>query len=166
MIDSSCSAAIGIFVLLYAVSLLFRSDNLGLLLSVLNSSFEITFISVPLSILYTILLSPIKNSGSESDWFFTFQWLTFVKLSFFLYYYLCYNNMKQIVPSYHIYSKIYLKLDMHLVDVSRCSFDIDLTYVCCWPCFDFCWIISMCFPPSSSAISLICLFFSHTYCSF
>ena len=55
-IDSAHLPAIGIFVLLYAVSLIFVSDNLGFLLNVLNSAFEITFISVPVSILYTISL--------------------------------------------------------------------------------------------------------------
>ena len=55
-IDSSHFPAIGIFVLLYAVSLIFVSDNFGLLLSVLNYAFEITFTSAPESILYTISL--------------------------------------------------------------------------------------------------------------
>ena len=55
-IDSSHFLAIGIFVLLYAVNLIFVSDNFGLLLSVLNYAFEITFTSAPESILYTISL--------------------------------------------------------------------------------------------------------------
>ena len=61
-IDSSHSPAIGIFVLLYAVSLIFGSDNLGFLLSVLNSTFEITFTLAPVSILCTISLPFVKET--------------------------------------------------------------------------------------------------------
>ena len=62
LIDSSHSPAIGIFVLLYAVSLILVSDNLGFLLRVLNSAFEITFTSSPVSILCTISLPFVKET--------------------------------------------------------------------------------------------------------